>query len=262
MSDRRNQRAAGSPAPGTDAASHPGASPGAQPAHVHLPPATRLEFFSDAVFAFSATLLVVALEVPHTYPELERTLWGFLGFGMSFLALALIWSTHHAYFRRYQLADRATIALNSTLLFVVLFYVYPLKFMTTSLVDVVFGLHPERQGEMFRNQDDVGRMFVVYGLGFLAVFAVFSLLYQHAARSAGEARADAVAAARSADAAAPLPDDGRRRRAVGRAGGFRRRSLLRRAGLRLHAHRPARLVARRLERPARTGGERLSRARI
>jgi hypothetical protein len=152
----------------------------------HMPPATRLEFFSDAVFAFSATLLVVALEVPHSYPELERTLWGFLGFGMSFLALALIWSSHHAYFRRYQLADRATIALNSMLLFVVLFYVYPLKFMTTSLVDVVFGLHPERRNEMFRSENDVSRMFVVYGLGFLAVFLVFSLLYRHAARSAGK----------------------------------------------------------------------------
>jgi hypothetical protein len=175
MSDRK-QRATGS---------HRGVTPPPAPrAHAHLPPATRLEFFSDAVFAFSATLLVVALEVPHTYPELERTLWGFLGFGMSFLALALIWSTHHAYFRRYQLADRATVALNSILLFVILFYVYPLKFMTTSLVDVVLGLHPERREVMFRSQDDVGRMFVVYGLGFFAVFAVFSLLYQHAARRA------------------------------------------------------------------------------
>jgi len=150
----------------------------------HLPPATRLEFFSDAVFAFSATLLVVALEVPHSYPELEKNLWGFFAFGMSFLALALIWSSHHAYFRRYQLADRATIALNSLLLFVVLFYVYPLKFMTVSLVDVVFRLHPERRDEMFRSVDDVGRMFVVYSLGFFLVFGVFSLLYRHAARSA------------------------------------------------------------------------------
>ncbi|HXT20965.1 MAG TPA: TMEM175 family protein [Thermoanaerobaculia bacterium] len=177
MSDRK-QRATGSHRP---EAVTPVPARGT---HTHLPPATRIEFFSDAVFAFSATLLVVALEVPHSYPELERTLWGFLGFAMSFVALALIWSTHHAYFRRYQLADRATVALNSILLFVVLFYVYPLKFMTTSLVDVVIGLHPERRNEMFRSQDDVGRMFVVYGLGFLAVFGCFSLLYRHAARSA------------------------------------------------------------------------------
>src|SRR5262245_45292580 len=162
----------------------------AQP--VHFPAATRLEFFSDAVFAFSATLLVVALEVPHTYPELERSLWGFLAFGLSFLALALIWSSHHAYFRRYQLADRTTIALNSMLLFVVLFYVYPLKFMTVTLFDVVLGLHPERRNEMFRSENDVGRMFIVYGLGFFAVFAVFSLLYRHAARSAALLGLDAA----------------------------------------------------------------------
>ena len=164
-----------------------GTPPPGAPAVTHLPPSARLEFFSDAVFAFSATLLVVALEVPHSYPELERTLWGFLGFGLSFLTLALIWSSHHAFFRRYQLADRVTIALNSTLLFVVLFYVYPLKFMTTSLVDVVLGLHPERRTEMFSSVDDVGRMFVVYGIGFLAVFTCFSLLYGHAVR-----RADAL----------------------------------------------------------------------
>ena len=180
-----SKHAAGAPAPGAGSSESSGAAPSR---YIHLPPATRLEFFSDAVFAFSATLLVVALEVPHSYPELERTLWGFVGFALSFLALALIWSSHHAYFRRYQLADRATIALNSMLLFVVLFYVYPLKFMTTSLADGVIGLHPERRYEMFRSMDDVGRMFFVYGLGFFAVFAVFSLLYMHAARSAAALR--------------------------------------------------------------------------
>ena len=183
MADRRKQRAADAHSAAVQqSTSH--ASSAAPAAHVHLPPATRIEFFSDAVFAFSATLLVVALEVPHSYHELERTLWGFVGFALSFLALALIWSSHHAYFRRYQLADRATVALNAMLLFVVLFYVYPLKFMTTSLTDVVIGLHPERRNEMFRSIDDVGRMFFVYSLGFFAVFAVFSLLYRHAARRA------------------------------------------------------------------------------
>lgn len=184
MSEHHKQRAVDSSAPGRGLTGDAAGPAGGAHAVTHLPPATRLEFFSDAVFAFSATLLVVALEVPHTYPELEERLWGFLAFGMSFLALTLIWSTHHAYFRRYQLADRATIALNAILLFVVLFYVYPLKFMTVSLVDVVFRLHPERRMEMFRDENDLARMFVVYGLGFLAVFACFSLLYRHAARSA------------------------------------------------------------------------------
>ena len=35
---------------------------------------TRLEALSDAVFGFAATLLVVSLEVPQTFPELVKSL--------------------------------------------------------------------------------------------------------------------------------------------------------------------------------------------
>ena len=150
----------------------------------------RLEAFSDAVFGFAATLLVVTLEVPDTYPELVASLWGFVPFALSFLALCLLWTTHRAFFRRYQLADRPTIALNSVLLFVVLFYIYPLKFMTVSLVTDVFSRKPWRESTMFRGPEDVGGMFIVYGLGFAAVFACYALLYRHAASRAAELRLD------------------------------------------------------------------------
>jgi len=186
MSERRKQRAAalqmqratGSQRPPTPP-THPG-----EATSPHHPPSVRLEFFSDAVFAFAATLLVVALEVPHTYPELVERLWGFLAFGASFGALALIWSSHHAFFRRFPIADKTTVFLNLALLFVVLFYVYPLKFMTVTLFDIVLRLRPERREHMFRGVDDVAGMFVVYGIGFVAVFGVFSLLYLHASRYA------------------------------------------------------------------------------
>ena len=93
---------------------------------------TRLEAFSDAVFGFAATLLVVALEVPATFPELVSNLRGFFAFGLSFAMLVLIWAAHNGFFRRYGMDDAGTVVLNSILLFVVLFYVYPLKFLCTT----------------------------------------------------------------------------------------------------------------------------------
>src|SRR5215813_5661399 len=89
---------------------------------------TRVEGFSDAVFAFAITLLVVSLEVPRTFHELAQTLRGFVVFGVCFTLLIVVWHEHYVFFRRYGLQDSATIWLNAALLFVMLFYVYPLKF--------------------------------------------------------------------------------------------------------------------------------------
>jgi uncharacterized membrane protein len=47
----------------------------------------RLEAFSDAVFAFALTLLVVSLEVPRSYDDLIHALRNFIAFAVSFGAL-------------------------------------------------------------------------------------------------------------------------------------------------------------------------------
>ena len=44
----------------------------------------RVEAFSDAVFAFAVTLVIVSLEVPKTFDELFETMKGFLSFGCCF----------------------------------------------------------------------------------------------------------------------------------------------------------------------------------
>ncbi len=83
---------------------------------------SRIEAFSDVVFGFSLTLLVVSLEVPHTFGELMADMRGFVPFAVCFGLLAQVWWLHHNFFRRYGLDDATTATLNFVLLFVVLLF--------------------------------------------------------------------------------------------------------------------------------------------
>jgi uncharacterized membrane protein len=132
---------------------------------------TRLEGFTDAVFAFAVTLLVVSLEVPKSFPELMAAMHGFFAFGICFALLAYVWYQHYRFFRRYALENRWVVFLNCVLLFFVLFYVYPLKFVFTAMFE-----RPEMEATEAR------ALFTIWSLGYAAIFAVFALLYLHAWR--------------------------------------------------------------------------------
>lgn len=151
---------------------------------------SRVEGFSDGVFAFATTLLVVSLEVPRSFDELVRTMQGFPAFAICFTLLLLIWYAHYTFFRRYGLQDTGTIVLNAVLLFLVLFYVYPLKFMFGALVESVLGVGGGLPGAMTR--DEGSALLIVYGAGFVAVFLTLALLYHRAWRARERLRLDAL----------------------------------------------------------------------
>jgi uncharacterized membrane protein len=131
---------------------------------------TRLEGFSDAVFAFAVTLLVVSLEVPRSFHELMQAMRGFVAFGVCFALLADVWYHHYRFFRRYGLQNPWAVFLNCALLFFVLFYVYPLKFLFVA----AFSSGGKIEAEEAR------ALFIIYGVGYAAVFLIFALLYLHA----------------------------------------------------------------------------------
>jgi uncharacterized membrane protein len=155
---------------------------------------SRLEGFSDAAFAFALTLLVVSLEVPRTFAELLDAMRGFGAFAICLGGLMWVWYQHYTFFRRYGMQDAVTIWLNAVLLFVILFYVYPLKFLFTALLSEALPiLRPTETPYVDPLADDAtGGLMIIYGVGYMAVFGVFALLYWHAYRSRSRLELNAV----------------------------------------------------------------------
>jgi uncharacterized membrane protein len=141
---------------------------------------TRLESFADAIFAFALTLLIVSLEVPKSFADLINTMRGFPAFAVCFLMLATIWNTHYKFSRRFGLDDATTRFLTCTLLFIVLFYVYPLKFLfTLGIDDMIFG---GSDTGLRISHRELSTLYSIYGFGFAGIYLAFTLLYLHAWR--------------------------------------------------------------------------------
>ena len=145
----------------------------------------RIEGFADAVFGFAVTLLVVSLEVPNTFDELLAAMRGFFAFAISFGLLYQVWYDHYKFFRRYGLNDNFTMHLSTVLLFVVLFYIYPLKFLFTALMDQLLGFSTQvgSSTEDVIETIEPGQwplLLVIFGAGFVVVQLVFALLYWRA----------------------------------------------------------------------------------
>ncbi len=148
----------------------------------------RVEALSDVVFGFALTLLGVSVEVPKTFDQLLQTMREFPAFAICFAILISLWHDHYKFFRRYGLEDRRTIFLNGLLLFIVILYVYPLKFLFSLLVtlstttgDPMVRM-PDGKLLLMIRTDQAEWITFIYGMGVAAVYAVLALLYVHAFR--------------------------------------------------------------------------------
>src|SRR5258706_213138 len=134
---------------------------------------TRVEGFSDAVFGFAVTLLIVSLEVPHTSGELLATMRGFGAFVITFMMLAGLWYSQFTFFRRYGLEDRVTVILNLLLLFMVLFFVYPLKFLFNVILTdprMRQTIATARGLELVVLPEHKPLIFAIFGAGFAGIY--------------------------------------------------------------------------------------------
>lgn len=152
----------------------------------------RLENLSDGVFALAITLLLISTSAPTTFHQIKQFVWELIPFTICIVLIVLIWCEHFAFFYRYGIRDPKIIFLNTTFLIILLFYVYPLKFLWRMLT-----LHPlsiildqpdlaESLSPMFRSSSDTALLMIIYGVGFASVFFVLVLMYRHALKNSAK----------------------------------------------------------------------------
>lgn len=104
----------------------------------YTPGTSRIEAFSDGVFAIVVTLLVLELKVPHlpenytiqdVLKELLHLSPKFISFALSFLVIAIFWVNHHQMFHSLKRTDRTLLWLNNNLLFWLSFIPFPTAFI-------------------------------------------------------------------------------------------------------------------------------------
>lgn len=145
---------------------------------------SRTENLSDIVFAM-ALALIVASSVPESFTELVALWREGIAIAICFALLLMIWHIHFVFFRRYDLEDSLTIFLNAVLMFLVMAFVYPLKFLFLLLVNFFTGNFENQQaGFQAITAQQAPWISIIYALGYAAVFVVFTAMYIHALRQA------------------------------------------------------------------------------
>jgi uncharacterized membrane protein len=130
---------------------------------------SRVEAFSDGVFAIAITLLVLDIDVPKPGPgrslghELLAQWPSYAAYVISFMTIGIIWINHHSSFSRLREVDHSILIWN----LVLLLFVGALPF-TTSLMATYL---KEGQGESLAA--------AIYGASFLVMGWVFGRVNRH-----------------------------------------------------------------------------------
>lgn len=133
---------------------------------------TRVEAFSDGIFAIIITLLVLEIKVPHigeanSAEELLKALSGLLpkiiGWIISFFTIAVIWVNHHKIFKQIKQLDNGIFWWNAFLLLWCTFIPFP---------TAVLGDYPDNQTSV-----------ILYGVVMALMALSFTLMRYYAIRN-------------------------------------------------------------------------------
>jgi uncharacterized membrane protein len=150
--------------------------------HDRLLPTSRLEAFSDGVFAIAITLLVLELHVPTGHEALVRGLgheWPrYLGYFVSFAFIGGVWIAHSTLTRFIKAADPDLLRLNLMLLLFVSFLPFTTAIAATHLFAQNLSFH-----EITVSSSTERVAVVVFGLNLTLAALMIYLMLRHAGRT-------------------------------------------------------------------------------
>jgi len=138
--------------------------------------ASRLDNLTDAVFGIAITLLIFNLTNPNSFDDLlnfTKTLPAFL---ISITFIILIWNEHLNFSEIYTLNDTKLTLLNTVFIALVIFYVYPLRFLTLFLTNLNFNTDIA----LNIRAEQVPYLMIYYGFAAFALYFVLYLFYHRA----------------------------------------------------------------------------------
>lgn len=141
-------------------------------------PASRLDAFADAAFAFAVSLMVVGGSgTAPDYASLVSVMQSIPSFFIGFAIIAMFWFAHVRWRALRGEGDWLSVLLTLALILAVLVYIHPLRAMSASFVAFLSG-----NGDHYGSE--LPKMFAIYGAGFVVMALLTAALYRDALRNA------------------------------------------------------------------------------
>ncbi len=128
---------------------------------------SRLEAFSDGVFAIAATLLILNVSAEGAPLGLQLLkIWpSYVAYAVSFITIGIIWANHHTVMSQIAHVNRLFLLLNVLFLMVIAFIPFPTRLLA----------------EHITNPDGLQAASIAYGITLTLTAVSFNLLWRYAA---------------------------------------------------------------------------------
>jgi uncharacterized membrane protein len=139
-------------------------------------PKNRVEAFSDGIFAFAATLLILNFAVSgHPLGQQLLGIWpSYVAYAVSFITIGIIWTNHHTVMHQLAQVDRFFLMVNVLFLMLIAFIPFPTRLLALNL-----------------QSEGAGAAALAYGVTLTSTAILFNVLWRYAASGRRLLRHDA-----------------------------------------------------------------------